>query len=136
MNRSNRSLLMSICLPQDVLDDFSAAEGDLFAVLRKSYDLLPSKKHRLMFLDAALMLRGRPAAHLVALWEGALLHYSDTEKCQDLLPYRTYTESFADWQGRRRAAAAATARKYLNYLLDLSLVGVEGSDASNTHAQR
>lgn len=41
-------------------------------MLRKSYDQLPTDEHRLMFLDVALMLNGRPVEHLTALWPASL----------------------------------------------------------------
>lgn len=51
--------------------------GQLFAVLRESYDQLPNDWHRLMFLDAALLFQGRPVKHLTSLWEASLLRFGD-----------------------------------------------------------
>lgn len=114
------------CSRQDILDSFSTnqrtLEEQLLGVLRTSYDLLPSDQHRLMFLDAALMLRGRPAAHLVATWEGMLL--LDPPKTS-LLPLRSEREGHAAWQSRRSRAAGKAARMLLDDLHRLSLINFE-----------
>lgn len=106
-----------------VLESFSTEqrtmEDQLLAVLRKSYESLPSDQHRLMFLDAALMLRGRPTAHLTALWEGALL--LDPPETS-LLPLRIDNEVPAAWQSCRARAAIRTAKKLLEDLHGRSLI--------------
>ncbi len=63
---------------QELLDDHrdssdSTLQSKLMAVLGNGYERLPSDAHRLMFLDAALLLRGCPSTDLTALWEGQLL---------------------------------------------------------------
>lgn len=112
---------------QDTLKFFSFSQADgtrethLQAVLRKSYDFLPTDQHRRMFLDAALMLRGCPVEHLIAVWEGALLLDSQ-ENGLGLLPSRSRDETYAAWQTRRCDVAANSARKLLNDLCEHSLV--------------
>lgn len=102
-----------------MLDSFittgRTTEDKLFAVLRKSYVRL-SPDERLMFLDAAIMLRNCPASHLTAIWEGILLVHDKWRR-------KTH-ETAAEWQGRRRTAAAKAAREQLARLVDLSLVTV------------
>lgn len=91
----------------------------LFAVLRKSYDHL-SANGRLMCLDAVLVLRGCPASHLTAVWEGAVaMHDSDHQ--QHLREILATPESAAEWQRRRCKAAASDL---LAHLIDLSIVTV------------
>lgn len=75
---SSRSQLGTADYVQGLLDDHrdsmnSESQVKLTAVLSKSYERLPSDAHRLMFVDVALLLRGRPPAHLTALWGGQLL---------------------------------------------------------------
>ena len=106
---------------QVVLDFFYNGKNDtkekLVAVLRKSYEQLDTHARR-MFLDAALLVRGRPEAHLTALWEGQLLL---NEPPSDQLPRRRRL-SLVDWQRSTRVAAADVAGKLLRELKDLSLV--------------
>lgn len=104
-------------------------ERKLLSVLRKSFDMLPSENHRLMFLDAALMLRGCPHAHLLTLWEAALLYHAD-EIGWSLQAKRKLTDSNAQWQTSRRTAAARIAKAQLKYLLDTCLVGVTTSSGN------
>lgn len=103
------------------MDSDGKKEENLRAVLSKSYDSLPSERHRRMFLDAALMLRDCPAKHLIAVWEGALL-LDSKDNGRDLLPSRSGGETRAAWQSRRCAAAAKLARTQLNDLCEQSLV--------------
>lgn len=77
-----------------------------------------------MFLDAALMLRGRPVPHLLAYWEGALLCDASLKAS---LPSRTSTESHAHWQSRRAVAAAKLAKLYLDDLHAVSLIKFDHS---------
>ena len=111
---------------QDVLDGFYSSgledtKAKLVVVLRKSY-LHLHREARRMFLDAALLLRGRPEAHLTALWEGQLLV---DKRPSDLLPSRR-RESDVDWQRIMRRAAAYVASKLFRKLKDLSLVDDHG----------
>lgn len=104
----------------------------MFAVLRKSFMLLPSDRHRLMFLDAALMLRGCPPAHLTAFWEGALLLH-DGAAGWNVLPKRKQSEDHAAWQSRRRTSAAKTAAAQLDYLLDTCLVVIQVTEPDSRY---
>lgn len=105
----------------------------LLAVLRKSYDLLPSDQHRLMFLDAALMLRGCPVAHLIAVWEGILL--LDTGNL-NLRSFRTTNEESAAWQNERASVAAISAKRQMDHLQDLSLIEYQESPVGLNGSQR
>ena len=96
----------------------SSTDAKLLTVLRKSYERLGKDACR-MFLDAALLLRGRPEAHLTALWEGQLLL---DEPPSAGLPSKRRRLSFGDWQRDMRIAAADVAGKLLRKLKDLSLV--------------
>jgi len=100
-------------------------EAKLVAVLRMSYDQLPSDLHRQMFLDAALMLRGCPSAHLKAVWQGVLFHtsYIDLE----VVPPRARGESSASFQSRKCEGAAVSAERLLTDLCELSMVKVDHS---------
>ena len=94
-------------------------------MLGKSYERLPSDAHRLMFVDAALLLRGRPPAQLKALWEGQLLldeSVGDNKWLSDGLPARRSGESRAAWLARQRTAAPGKAAKLLADLEKLVLV--------------
>ncbi len=119
---------------QGLLDDHrdsmnSESQVKLMAVLSKSYERLPSSAHRLMFLDVALLLRGRPAAHLTALWEGQLLLNEGNGQNNGLpvrqLPARRRGESHAAWQIRQHTAASGRAAELLEYLEKLLLVRKE-----------
>lgn len=81
-------------------------------MLRGSYDLLPSDLHRLMFLDAALMLQGCPVAHLISVWEAELL----LGFFPSSLPSRFPNEPLASWQSRKAHAAAGQVRVVLDDL--------------------
>lgn len=111
-----------LCTSQGVLAGFTPDQnqtGDkLQAVLRKSYDMLPSDQHRFMFLDAALMLRGCPVAHLIAVWEGILL--LDTGNL-NLLPSTPTLKKYA----ARHERAAILARRQMDDLHELSLINYE-----------
>lgn len=112
-------------LVQGVLDAFyhrqdESTEDKVLLLLRNSYEQLPSEAHRHMLLDAALVLRERPLAHLTALWEGHLL--LDYGKHGPGLLARKQHESYASWQQARRAAAAVKAKQLVLHLLRLSLV--------------
>jgi len=122
--QSSASLTKGRCW-QVVLDSFDTGElfnAHLLPVLHESFDQLPTAQHRLVFLDAALMLQGRPPAHLIALWEGVLLLQSNED--QDLLPRRSQKEAFGAWQSRSHRAAHRLATSFLNLLCDLDLVRV------------
>jgi hypothetical protein len=58
-----------------VLDEWGTAPGAANDVRRlcKSYEALPTDVPRRMFLDAALLLHGRPRSHLTTLWAAQLL---------------------------------------------------------------
>ena len=93
------------------------------------YSGLPSNEHRRMFLDAALLLRDRPAAHLLAVWEGQLLLHADSGGTPHLLPGRGQDadgapEGDASWMQRRTAAAAQFAVSLLTDLQKESLVDI------------
>lgn len=112
---------------QDVLNEVSHGTGkvgtqvhnSLYSFLHKSYDLLPSEQHRLMFLDAALIMRGRPVVQLVAFWEGALL--LDNPETS-LLPSQRINEAEYPFQRRRGSAAALLARRLVDDLYNLTLI--------------
>lgn len=113
-------------LTQEVLETFTTtdrtAEQKLFAVLRSSYDYL-SPEERLKFLDAAIILRDRLASQLTAVWEGCLLmHNNEHGHCVRV--QRNVGETEAEWQGRRRRAAAEAAREMFQRLVDSSLISV------------
>ena len=78
-----------------------------------------SEDHRLMFFDAALVLRQQPQAHLLALWEGALLNTGTIARRDEVK---------AVWEDRKRADAAERAKRLLTHLCDLSLLGVTKDD--------
>lgn len=117
-------LLMGVCYSQDFLASFNqkhlTKEKKLLSVLRKSYELLPSDQHRLMFLDAALMLKECPAVHLTSFWEGSML--LDTDDVTSLLPSRAEGEVPVEWQRRRASAAVLAASRLLDDLHESSLV--------------
>ena len=94
------------------------------------YQRLPSDEHRRMFLDAALLLRGRPAAHLLAVWEGQLLLDADSGVgTPHLLPERRRDadgalEGSASWLQSRTAAATQLAASLLRHLQKEALVSI------------
>ncbi len=122
---------------QDLLDNHHDnmnldTQNKLIAVLRKSYERLPSNEHQLMFLDAALLLRGRSPSHLTALWEGQLLQKKS--ECENkrlrfrLLPNRHSGETRPEWQNRLQTASSGKAAEMLAYLEKLLLVRSEPFD--------
>ncbi len=99
------------------------------------YEGLPSDQHRHMFLDAALLLRDRPAAHLLAMWEGQLLldsgsnhgnshQQSDVTNIWDQSADAALNE-FAPRKRVRAPTAAESAASLFTDLRDASLVKVE-----------
>ncbi len=119
---------------QELLDDYrghmnAALQDKLTAVLGWSYERLPSDAHRLMFLDAALLLRGRPPAQLTAVWEGQLLLNESVGDNQGpfvrQLPARLPGQSRAEWQACQQRAASGKAAKVLAHLEKLVLVRSE-----------
>ncbi len=121
---------MIACL-QDVLNAYYnsshlTSEDSLMAVLSTSYKRLPSDAHRLMFVDAALHLQGRPPAHLMALWEGQLLlNEFQGDHMGQRLAARQRGEARAAWQKRQHIAAPARAAEMLADLQKLLLVRSE-----------
>lgn len=120
-------------IPQEILCSFNTNKLDprdrLFHVLRKSYDRLPSHNHQLMFLDAALILRGRPAAHLTALWEGALFDGFTSPNGEN--------EDFQDFQRRKLRCVADNAKQQLKELHGFSLIKFDhDSDSDLTNPRR
>ena len=114
---------------QELLDDHhdnksTETQSKLMAVLHKSYDRLPSEAHRIMFLDAALLLQGRPSTHLTAVWEGQLLldESNGMGPTFGQLPVRRRRESAVAWQIRRQTAASEKAAELLADLQKLLLV--------------
>ncbi len=90
------------------------------------YKGLPSDQHRHMFLDAALLLRDRPAAHLLALWEGQLLldsgrnggnrhQQSDVTETWD----QSADAAFAEFAPQKRVRAPTAAESAASLLADL-----------------
>lgn len=128
---------MADCV-QELLDDYcvnpkSTSKAQLTGVLSRSYERLPSDAHRLMFLDAALLLRGRPPAQLTALWEGQLLldaSLGDNKWPSEGLPARGSGESKGAWRARQQTAAPVKAAKLLADLEKLILVRSEPYDST------
>ena len=116
---------------QELLDGLSnsrnsSLQSKLTAVLSNSYERLPSHAHRLMFLDAALLLRGRPPAELAALWEGQLLLDDDKGKGPfGRLPERQRGEALVASQVCQQTNARKRASKLLEDLERLQLVREE-----------
>lgn len=104
---------------QDILDTFyqwrDRGQDKVSLVLRNSYQQLPRKAHRSMFLDAALMMLDRPVAHLIAVWQGELL--LDPRFCA-----RKASSSYLSWQNNRRKASAMRATQLFEYLKGVSLI--------------
>ncbi len=124
---------------QDVLDAFTTgtdANEKLGLVLRTSYLRLPGEAHRCMFLDAALLLRDRPTAHLTALWEGQLLQTPCASNAglgfSDLLPPTSAAGLLdAGQEGLRRTQARQVVEGMLESLREHSLISyADGSTAA------
>lgn len=96
-------------------------------MLGKTYERLPSDAHRLMFLDAALLLRGCPPADLTALWEGQLLLDDNKGEGPSLgqLPAKRRRESPAASQVPQQTRARKKAIELLGDLERLLLVRKE-----------
>lgn len=126
-----------LCNAQAFLDDLLTRpdvgydeSGGLSSVLRKAYNQLPCDEHRRMFLDAAILLRGKHVLHLEALWGGQLLQ--DTTpgakrmvNCPRKREAGRWVESPAEHRRRQQDVANRCAANMISCLQDMSLVQLD-----------
>lgn len=96
----------------------------------QNYELLPSDQHRMMFLDAALIMHDCPVAHLTTVWSRIMLARKATEG-RDFLQ-RKDSESIPAWNNRQHRAAHRAAEQHVADLCDAGLVNVEYSGETKT----
>ena len=109
--------------------------NNLFTVLSKCYERLPDDAYRQMFLDAALLLRGRKVSHLHALWKGQLLSDARSRVRTRLLIPRKHRadgslETIAEHKQRQQVFADGVSSKMVARLSNLSLIQLDAQSRS------
>lgn len=128
------------CPCQDALEYFynstqTGENNSPFTVLSKCYERLPDDDYRRMFLDAALLLRGRKVSHLHAVWKGQLLSDARRRVRTRLLIPRKHRadgslETIAEHKQREQVFAGGLSSKMVARLSNLSLIQLDAQSRS------